>query len=553
MPAHPPPPLFPMSGGQAGGSIILFFLLAFASAGGLGGGAVVVPVLLVFFKGMEDVYAVPIAACVMFAGSLVNITSYVMQRHPKADRPMIDWELLGVMEMQMIAGALVGTLIEKTFPKVALETLMVVLLMYMSYRLAIKFLSQREKEAKEREANNKIADGTVADNKTAKKEVELGGDKDSSEKKDGGGGGGEGEVASTARESVFDILTRPSSVEAADSLGTLGINQMPPIVYSREASQNSQNSRSSRSSLGGMGIANSSGINSPFQQEQEQEQQKKKVTFSQSVDKVMPNPIVVAPPERKADVEGGDDDIKPRTPEEETELKALLESEKVTSKLFLIKFVGFGFFGMVILAGVGTTQQCGSVGRWGLWAFLLIWVMLVGFVLMRDAYLNGLRKTRLQYEYLPTDVPWTVKNITGFPPFCFFAGLISSALGIGGSMITGPILLELGVHPQVSAATSATMVSFTAATSIVAFGLQNQIVLDYALFFSGLAMGSCILGQSAGRYFIMKFKAPSLVMLAVTIVAGSGAFFLFIHMMIMVTKKDYPAGYFGFEPYCPKK
>lgn len=38
---------------------------------------------------------------------------------------------------------------------------------------------------------------------------------------------------------------------------------------------------------------------------------------------------------------------------------------------------------------------------------------------------------------------------------------VQSLLGIGGGMITGPLLLEMGVLSQVTAATSSFMVLFT--------------------------------------------------------------------------------------------
>jgi hypothetical protein len=39
-------------------------------------------------------------------------------------------------------------------------------------------------------------------------------------------------------------------------------------------------------------------------------------------------------------------------------------------------------------------------------------------------------------------------------------------------------------------------------------------------------------------------------MLAVTIVAVSGALFLFVYMMILVASNQYPSGYFAFESIC---
>ncbi len=41
---------------------------------------------------------------------------------------------------------------------------------------------------------------------------------------------------------------------------------------------------------------------------------------------------------------------------------------------------------------------------------------------------------------------------------CVFAGIGSSALGIGGGMVTGPLMLHLGALPAVSVATASFMI-----------------------------------------------------------------------------------------------
>ena len=56
--------------------------------------------------------------------------------------------------------------------------------------------------------------------------------------------------------------------------------------------------------------------------------------------------------------------------------------------------------------------------------------------------------------------------------------------GIGGGIVKGPLMLEMGVHPMVAAATTAVMIFFTAVvatTSFIAFGTTqlNQLIYIY--------------------------------------------------------------------------
>ena len=45
-----------------------------------------------------------------------------------------------------------------------------------------------------------------------------------------------------------------------------------------------------------------------------------------------------------------------------------------------------------------------------------------------------------------------------YPSYAVFAGILGGLVGIGGGMILGPLLLELGLHSRAVSATSATAV-----------------------------------------------------------------------------------------------
>ncbi|CAN0410444.1 unnamed protein product, partial [Hapterophycus canaliculatus] len=83
-------------------------------------------------------------------------------------------------------------------------------------------------------------------------------------------------------------------------------------------------------------------------------------------------------------------------------------------------------------------------------------------------------KARLNYRYGEGDVEWDPKNTLRYPAVCFFAGFFAGLFGVGGGIVKGPLMLEMGVHPMVASATSAVMIlytSFTATTSFMVFGL----------------------------------------------------------------------------------
>lgn len=61
----------------------------------------------------------------------------------------------------------------------------------------------------------------------------------------------------------------------------------------------------------------------------------------------------------------------------------------------------------------------------------------------------------------PGDIIWDERTTVLYPLWCSCAGLIAGMFGVGGGIVKGPLMLHLGVLPEVAAATSATMILFT--------------------------------------------------------------------------------------------
>ena len=115
------------------------------------------------------------------------------------------------------------------------------------------------------------------------------------------------------------------------------------------------------------------------------------------------------------------------------------------------------------------------------------------------------------YEYVDGDFHWDAATTLKYPCVCFFAGVCAGLFGIGGGIVNGPLMLELGVLPPVAGATTACMIlltSTTAATTFLTFGL---VQLDYAarLFWLGI-FATCV-GQLGMTHLIKKTGRSSYV------------------------------------------
>jgi len=108
-----------------------------AAGGGIGGGGILVPIYILILN-FSPKHAIPLSNITVFGGSIANNFLNSKKRHPMADRPLVDWDLVLVMEPLTIAGALVGTVLNKVLPEILLATLLVILLSATAYNTLTK-------------------------------------------------------------------------------------------------------------------------------------------------------------------------------------------------------------------------------------------------------------------------------------------------------------------------------------------------------------------------------------------------------------------------------
>lgn len=86
--------------------------LMIAAAGGIGGGGMLVPLFVLCSK-FSAKLAVPLSNITILGGAITNAFLNLQKRHPLADRPLVDWDLILVMEPLTIGGALAGSFVQK--------------------------------------------------------------------------------------------------------------------------------------------------------------------------------------------------------------------------------------------------------------------------------------------------------------------------------------------------------------------------------------------------------------------------------------------------------
>ncbi|KAL5175467.1 Sulfite exporter TauE/SafE family protein 3 [Glycine soja] len=120
---------------------------------------------------------------------------------------------------------------------------------------------------------------------------------------------------------------------------------------------------------------------------------------------------------------------------------------------------------------------------------------------------------------------WRVHQLILYCTCGIIAGIIGGLLGLGGGFILGPLFIGLGIHPQVSSATSTFAMTFSASMSVVEYYLLKRFPIPYALYFVAVATAAALVGQHLVRKVIAILGRTSLIIfiLALTVfVSGVG-------------------------------
>jgi uncharacterized membrane protein YfcA len=124
-------PLFPLRTIDYVGLTATIIGLMLCAGGGIGGGGLLVPIYIVVMQ-YPVKHAVSLSNVTVFGGAVANTVLNVQKRHPIVDRPLIDWNLLAVMEPSAMIGALVGAVVIQYLPDVLVIAFLVLLLGYVT-------------------------------------------------------------------------------------------------------------------------------------------------------------------------------------------------------------------------------------------------------------------------------------------------------------------------------------------------------------------------------------------------------------------------------------
>lgn len=140
--------LLPLDSTDYVGLLCAILGLMVAAGGGIGGGGILVPIFILVM-GFSPKHAIPLSNVTVFGGAVANAVLNASKRHPLTDRPLVDWDLILVMEPLTIAGALMGAFLNKILPSELLVVMLVLLLAFTAYTTLEKAVKMYKVESKQ--------------------------------------------------------------------------------------------------------------------------------------------------------------------------------------------------------------------------------------------------------------------------------------------------------------------------------------------------------------------------------------------------------------------
>lgn len=413
-----PPSLFPIDRRDVIGFMLSSLGITLGSTGGIGGGGIVVPIYIIAI-GLPPRVAIPLGSVTVLGSALAGLILNLKRRHPLADRPIIDWDLILVMEPLVLVGAIFGAILHRVVSEKILVVLLVLLLSAVAHTTLAK--AKRMYDAEEK---------YIEHLKAARWDY-LG------------------------RTSSFRNAFRQSGWSAEAIPGAEDNRTLSPVRQSLSNTRTqSIGSFDSDTSIRPMGV-----------------HEKQRILIL--------NPDFV------------------------TLRSDMLEQEKVTPRskvmALLAKFSVLMFLNITMGGGAFKSPwgiECGGLAFW------IVHVIMIAFLVASawaaQTYLVNRHELKeiVRFDYVHGDIKWERRTALVYPGFFIASGLCAGMFGIGGGIISVPLMLTMGVHPAVVTATASTMVFFTSSLSASSFAVFNLILWDYAVVCFGVGFLASMLGQS---------------------------------------------------------
>jgi len=547
------------------GFVLILIACILANVVGIGGGPFFLPIGIILFS-FDSHEAIPLSDSIIAGVLLFRYLISINERHFKKDKPLIDYELAALFSPSILMGSIFGVLMNRVLPSWII-LIFVVILMFTNF---VKSFTKGMKMGKQAKAlrlkEQQEASGKV--DVSIQKNAEMKEDRKESEMEDMDNDDNiasnhiderieEGNKVKNINARIKRISSpRKSSnkkdyqnKEPASPIMTEGFN---PSTINLESDNNLASMMKvvnpSKEELRGIndGLGCSTVAPSEFKPNSFNSQ-----TISERGGLVQVVKQEAMSINKNIEIDNNRDNSEEdeRNQEEKDKKKAIehykarqihyiksLEAKKIPWNKIGIISIGIVFLtifsllkGSKNVKSIAGVPMC-SAGFFVLtFAFVPVSLCILAYLVYSYSKLHDHKKD-IGYEFDDEDLHWTVKYCVKIAVIGFFIGVAAGMLGIGAGIVTGPILLDLGIHPRVASYTSSFITLFAAtATTIqyMIFGVLNYQYAGMAIIFGivGAFIGiKCILNwvKRNRKEYVIVLTLAVVVLVACILIVYSG-------------------------------
>ena len=469
--------LLPIAGTEWAGAILMIMLAVIATAGGVGGSVVCTSLSLLLFY-FDPHIAVAMTQAFVFAGTITTISLKFKDRHPVVDRPLIYYDAIMQLVSPLLLGVTIGVMLNIMFPGWLILALLTIVVAYLLYDITKQGIGLYKKE-------------------TIKKRAQA--------------------ISETRNNNEIILENRdPENIDLEDNERNEEISSNKlEVVISKNNDQNSEEID---------GVMGEYEINEKNNESNKNENRDIKESSE----------IKVLSAEATSENNRIDDTSREFIERKESELKdtklnkqilSIYETEKAPIStmhagyfLFLIAFTII----ISLLNGSKTTHSIINIKMcskeyYGILAVYII--VMIGMAAISTIYL--IRKNdicvRGNYHFAEGDIRWNKKYAIAIIFTGLFTGVLVGLLGLGGGYIIGPILLHMGVRPEVSTVSSSFTICISSFSALVQYFVLNFINYKYALLYFSAAIVGAFGGILGLRRIVIKIGRASVLILALSL------------------------------------
>jgi uncharacterized membrane protein YfcA len=473
-------------------ALILFVGSCVAAGAGVGGGGLNVA-MLVFIDAFTTTSAIPLSSVMIGGAAIANFVHALPRQRLTAPRPLIDYHTMLLLQPLTMGGSVVGILLNRVFPDWLILLILIIVLGYTLYTTSIKFLKSWRADYGKAIIPPTAPPQPLSDQDDTN-QVEL----------------------------ETQPLDHHDDENGDQTLESVNLGKIQG--FSRRAFDSESE----------LSILSSEEDRSPRENEDQDS------SFDPSTENSTSSSTAK------------------NSKNKEDEVLALLEKEEQKipfSKLWMcfailivitVHSIFLGGKGGPSVVGIRTCSALYWLLLWGMFPILGLLSWLIGRQLVSKYHL----KRSHGFQFLHSDIEWTDKRTYITMVVALGAGTLSSLLGVGGGMLVNPLLLELGVAPDCTAATSSLMILFTSISAIAQYGVLGRIQWDYAAFLFILGLAGSVVGQHVLGTIVKKYKSQSWILLAMLLIIVPGGILLIISASTQVAAGFKAGTGLGFKKMC---